>query len=154
VLYEIGYLNPALVAGYAEDFVRLLKSKNNRLVWGGMIALGTVAGLQPDTVFAHLDEVKKAMQTGSVITVDNAVTALARAASKGGKYGKAMFPLLISHLKTCRPKDVPQHSEKTLPAVTASNKEEFVAVLLKRMDDLSGSGAARVGRLIKRAEAI
>ena len=154
VLYEIGYLNPALVAGYAEDFVRLLKSKNNRLVWGGMIALGTVAELQPDTVLAHLDEVKKAMQIGSVITVDNAVLALARAASKGGQYSKAMFPLLVAHLKTCRPKDVPQHSEKTLIAVNAANRKEFTAVLLKRMDDLSGSGLARVKKVLKQAEAL
>ncbi len=32
VLYEIGYLQPELVAGYAADFLKLLKSRNNRLV--------------------------------------------------------------------------------------------------------------------------
>ena len=39
VLYEVGYLEPKLIADYAEDFVKLLRSKNNRLVWGGMTAL-------------------------------------------------------------------------------------------------------------------
>lgn len=34
VLYEIGYLQPELVAPYAEDFLKLLHSRNNRLVWG------------------------------------------------------------------------------------------------------------------------
>jgi hypothetical protein len=153
VLYEVGYIDPTLVAGYAGDFVKLLKSRNNRLVWGGMIALGTVAQLKPDVVFAHLDEIKKAMKEGSVITVDNAVLALARAASAGDKYRKAMFPVLINHLLTCRPKDVPQHSEKSLPAVNASNRKEFVAVLMKRVDDLSRSGLARVKKVIRQAEA-
>jgi len=153
VLYEVGYINPALIAGYAEDFVRLLKSRNNRLVWGAMIALGNVAELKPGVVLAHLEEIKKAMDQGSVITVDNAVAALARAASSGGRYNKAIFPLLIKHLKTCRPKDVPQHSEKSLPAVNASNKKGFIAVLGKRMEDLSGSGLARVKKVIGQAEA-
>ncbi|MBI5290319.1 MAG: hypothetical protein HY872_00390 [Chloroflexi bacterium] len=34
VLYEIGYLEPALIADYADDFLRLLQNRNNRLVWG------------------------------------------------------------------------------------------------------------------------
>ena len=152
VLYEVGYIDPALVAEYAEDFVKLLKSKNNRLVWGGMIALGAVAESKADVVFAHLEEIKKAMNEGSVITVDNGVLALARAASESDRYRTVIFPIILSHLKTCRPKDVPQHSEKSLPAVNASNKKEFVALLQKRMDDLSGSGLARVKKVVKQAE--
>ena len=66
VLYEVGYLDPALIAEYAEDFVKLLKSKNNRLVWGGMIALGTIADRKPEVVLAHLAEIEKAMNAGSV----------------------------------------------------------------------------------------
>src|ERR1700690_3867265 len=95
VLYEVGYLEPALIAGHIEDFIKLLKSRNNRLVWGGMIALGTVADLKPDVIFAHLADIQKAMNTGSVITVDNGVRTLALAASMGGKYNKAIFPYLI-----------------------------------------------------------
>ena len=154
VLYEVGYLQPALIAEYVEDFVKLLKSKNNRLVWGAMIALGAVADIKADVIFAHLAEIQKAMNSGSVITVDNGVQTLALAASKGGKYNKAIFPYLLDHLKTCRPKDVAQHSEKTLPAVVdASNKKQFIAVLEKRMEDLSGSGLARVKKVIKAASA-
>ena len=39
VLYEIGASEPGLIAGYAGEFLKLLGSKNNRLVWGGMTAL-------------------------------------------------------------------------------------------------------------------
>lgn len=154
VLYEAGYIEPALIARYAEDFVRLLKSKNNRLVWGGMIALGVVAAQKADVVLAHLDEIKKAMKDGSVITVDNAVQVLAQAASAGEKYRRVMWPLLVEHLKDCRPKDVAQHAERTLPAVTGANSRGLVAVLTKRLEDLSGSSAARVKKVIKAAQAL
>ena len=154
VLYETGYLEPALIADYAEDFVKLLKSKNNRLVWGGMIALGTIGDLKADVIFAHLAEIQKAMEAGSVITMDNGVWVLARAASKNEKYRKAIFPYLLEHLKTCRPKEVPQHSEKTLPAVNASNAAAFIKVLEKRMEDLSGAGLTRLKKVIKQAQAV
>ena len=154
VLYEIGYIDPVLVAPYAGDFIKLLKSRNNRLVWGAMIALSTVADLKADIIFAHLDEIRKIMRSGSVITVDNGVAVLARAASKGNKYNQAIFPFLLQHLKTCRPKDVAQHSEKTLPAVNASNRDTFIKVLEKRMEDLSGGGLARVRKVIKQAQSI
>jgi hypothetical protein len=150
VLYEIGYLDPSLVAGYAEDFLKLLKSRGNRLVWGGMIGLSTIADLRADFVHAHLKEILRAMEMGSVITVDNAVKTLALAASKD-VYREAIFPYLLAHLHTCRPKDVPQHAEKSLPAVDASNKDEFIAVLEKRMEDLSGPQVTRVRKVIKAA---
>jgi len=151
VLYEVGYIEPALIESYAEDFVKLLKSRDNRLVWGGMLALGVVAKPRADVVFKHFDEIKKAVDSGSVITKDNGVKVLADAASAKAEYNKVMFPYLLNHLKTCRPKEVPQHSEKTLAAVNTSNKAEFIKVLEKRMEDLSGSGLARVKKVIKGA---
>ena len=151
VLYEIGYIDPSFASPYVGDFIKLLKSRHNRLVWGGMLALGTVARLCPSEVFEHLDDVKKAMGSGSVITKDNGVKVLADTASTNEKYNKAIFPYLLKHLSSCRPKEVPQHSEKTLPAVNASNKADFIKVLEKRMEDLSGGGLARVKKVIKQA---
>jgi hypothetical protein len=151
VLYEIGAINPSLIAGYAEEFAKLLKIKNNRMAWGGMTALAEVARSDADAVFVHLEDLKKAMKTGSVITVDNGVKALAFTASANPKYDKAIFPYLLYHLSSCRPKDVAQHAEKTLVAVKASNKNEFIAVLEKRMEDLSGGGLSRVKKVIKQA---
>ncbi|MFZ5880527.1 MAG: hypothetical protein ACOY0R_14255 [Chloroflexota bacterium] len=153
VLYEIGYLDPSLIADYVEDFVKLLKSRNNRLVWGGMIALGLAAKANPDAVFKNLDAIQKAKEAGSVITVDNAVAALANTAAANMTYNAAIFPYLLEHLKTCRPKEVPQHAEKTLPAVTSANKAGFIAVLEKRMEDQSGGGLARIKKVIKQAQA-
>ncbi|HZJ24064.1 MAG TPA: hypothetical protein VFD54_12185 [Anaerolineales bacterium] len=151
VLYEVGVLAPDLIADYAEDFVKLLRSKNNRLAWGGMTALAEVAKANPDVVFKNLDAIKKAKETGSVITVDNAISTLANTAAASEKYNETIFPYLLDHLSNCRPKEVPQHSEKTLPAVNASNKANFITVLEKRMEDLSGGGLARVKKVVKQS---
>jgi hypothetical protein len=154
VLYEVGVIEPKLIAGYTEDFVKALKSKNNRLVWGGMTALAEVAKANPDAVFKHLDEIKKAKETGSVITVDNAISTLAYTAAVNEKYNKTIFPYLLKHLSSCRPKEVAQHSEKTLPAVNSKNRDEFVKTLEKRTEDLSGGALARVKKVIKKAAAL
>ncbi|MDQ3004113.1 MAG: hypothetical protein M3R47_01820 [Chloroflexota bacterium] len=152
VLYEVGVIQPDLIADYAEDFVKLLRSKNNRLAWGGMMALAEVAKANPVAVFKNLDAIKKAKETGSVITVDNAISTLAHTAAASDKYNEIIFQYLLDHLSNCRPKEVPQHSEKTLPAVNQANKADFIKVLEKRMEDLSGGGLGRVKKVIKLAE--
>jgi hypothetical protein len=154
VLYEVGVIEPKLIAEYADEFVKCLRSRNNRLVWGGMTALAEAAKADPDAVFKHLDAIKKAKEKGSVITVDNAISTLAYTASGNKKYNGVIFPYLLKHLSSCRPKEVPQHAEKTLPAVNASNKADFVKVLEKRMEDLSGGGLSRVKKVIKQASSL
>lgn len=151
VLYEVGYIEPKLISDYAEDFVKLLRSKNNRLVWGGMTALAEVAKVNPNAVFKHLDAIKKAKETGSVITVDNAISTLAYTAAAKEEYNQAIFPYLLNHLSGCRPKEVPQHAERSFPAVNSSNKADFIKVLEKRIEDLSGAGLSRVKKVIKQA---
>lgn len=152
VLYEIGYIDPALIAPYAGQFLRLLSSRNNRLVWGSMIALATIAPLRAAELYAQLALIKRAMDAGSVITVDNGVKVLAGIAAADAAYGRVIFPDLLQHLSTCRPKEVPQHAESTLVAVTAANKAEFMAVLQKRMSDLSGGALPRIKRVLKEAD--
>ena len=152
VLYEIGYLSPELIADYAGDFLKLLKSRNNRLVWGSMIALSTIAAVNADEIYEHHAEIRKVMDKGSVITVDNGVKTLALVAAGNETRRKKIFPYLLRHLETCRPKDVPQHAEKIVVAVNAKNKGEFIKVLEKRMADMTGSQVARVKRVIKEAE--
>jgi hypothetical protein len=152
VLYEIGYLKPKLISAYAGDFLKLLKIRNNRLIWGGMIALSTVGALAADELYPHTAEIQEAMGSGSVITRDAGVLALAGIASTSDERRKTIFPYLLEHLRTCRPKDVPQHSEKMLGAVSAANKAEFITVLEKRMEDLQGMQVTRVKKVIKQAE--
>lgn len=151
-LYEIGYLKPELIAPYVNDFLKLIKSRENRLVWGGMLALSTIAGLKADEIFAQVELVKKVTREGSVITCDNGIKTLAIVASSKEEYNKAIFPFLIEHLQTCRSKEVPQHAESSLAAVKNKNKLQFIETLTKRMDGLTSPQAARVKKVMRIAE--
>lgn len=152
VLYELGSLAPELIAAYAGDFLKLLQHRNNRMVWGSMIALSTIAELKAGALFPHYDEIVNAMNKGSVIAMDNGIKTLALVASTNAAYSQKIFPYLLDHLATCRPKEVTQHAEKTLSAVNTDNKNEFIAVLEKRMEDLTDSQLARVKKTIRAAQ--
>lgn len=152
VLYEIGYLNPSLIAAYGDDFLKLTRSKNNRLVWGAMIALATIAPLKADVIAAHFDDLVQVMAQGSVITRDNGMKALAAAAASHSDHNTLIFPFLLQQLATCRPKEVGQYSESVVIAVNEKNREAFVSVLGKRMADLSPAQMLRVKKVLKEAE--
>jgi hypothetical protein len=78
---------------------------------------------------------------------------LTRLATTSDQRRWEIFPYLMQHLRTCRPKDVPQHAERVIVAVSAAQSTEFICVLKGRMVDLSASQAARIKRVIKEVEA-
>ncbi|MFJ8066385.1 hypothetical protein ACIQYS_17435 [Psychrobacillus sp. NPDC096426] len=153
VAYEIGQVKPELISKYAHTFIKLLKSRNNRLVWGGMTALATIAELASEIIMAHLDTLKSAMKIGSIITTDKGVLTLAKLAAVSKENNDVIFPFLLQHLEDCRTKEIPQHSESTLLAVTYENKEEFLNVLRKREKYLTAPQLKRIKKIYKILEA-
>jgi hypothetical protein len=152
VAYEIGDLKPELISKYALTFINLLKSRDNRLVWGGMSALASIADVSSDTIMDHLETVFYAVKNGSVITIDKGIITLAKLAAVNKQNNERIFPFLLQHLETCRSKEVPQHSESTLPAVTEDNKAEFLKVLKQREEYLSVAQLKRVKKIYKQLE--
>ena len=152
VLYEIGYRNPSLIAEYTDSFAALLTSRNNRLVWGAMTALATVAPVSPDCVFSHIDRILKTYENGSVITVDSSISVLAELSRTHPAYEKRLFPILIRHLEHCRPKEVGQHAERIFIAINNNNTGSFTATLGKRYPSLTGPQKKRIDRLLKKIE--
>jgi len=149
VLYEIGYLAPDLIVGCTDDFIKLLHSKNNRLVWGAMIGLAAVAGLRPDAVWAQIEDVQRAVETGSLITVVWGVRALAKVAATSPERRHRLIPFLKSTLETCIPRDVPTHAESMLCAVDQGVKAEFLSVLEMRRAEMTPSQQARLKKVLK-----
>jgi hypothetical protein len=149
VLEQVGHLAPELIEPYCADFLRLLNSKNNRLVWGAMINLSLIADRKPQEIYAQFDDITQAIVQGSVITQDSGVKTLALVAAAGAEYNEAVFPFLLAHLQSCRPKSVPQYAESMMRAVTPDNKEKFMDVLDQRLVELSSSQQKRVKRLFK-----
>jgi hypothetical protein len=152
VLYEIGYIDPSLIAAYSENFVNLLRSSNNRLVWGSMTALSTIAGLKAHELYPHHEEIIRAVDKGSVITQDAGIKALADIAGADSAYRETLFPYLLDHLANCRPKDVAQRAEKIVTAVDTTNRQEFTDLVRKRMEYLKPSQVKRLEKVLRSVE--
>ncbi len=129
VLYETGYIAPDLIAPYAQDFIKLLHSKQNRLIWGAMIALSTIAPLAAVDLFEKRDLLIKAISQGSVITQDGGIKTLAQVAAVDQVYLDELNPFLMNFLRTCRISDLPRHAEFIVPCVNESNRHEFLTIL-------------------------
>jgi hypothetical protein len=153
VLYHVGYSNPELIQGYVAHFLDLLHSRENRMVWGGMIALATIAGLQAPAIWSRVDEVIAAVGQGTLITVVWGVKTLGRLAAADGEYRQFIFPVLLQILRTCIPRDVSMHAESILPAVDGANRQQFLDALASRQPELSPSQLAKVRRIVKKAQA-
>ena len=149
VLYELGYLAPELIAGYVDDFIKLLKHPNNRMVWGGMIALSTIASLQAEAIFPHVDEIKKTMEAGSVITNDAGFKTLAKIASRKDEYRQQIIPYLLDRLENSRPVDAPRYAEFIQAAIGPAEKDKFSDILVKWTASASGSRLARLRKVLK-----
>lgn len=152
VLYEIGEREPSLISPFVLDFIRQLKSRNNRLVWGAMTALSKIAALEPHTIYNNLDSVIKAYQGGSVITIDNSISVFAELVNAAPEYESKIFPLIIKHLETCRPKEVGQHAERAFVCVNGKNAFMFKQILQKRYDSLTDAQKKRVNKLLNKID--
>jgi hypothetical protein len=152
VLYELGYLAPELIADYVDDFLKLLKHRNNRMVWGGMIALSTIAELKADKIFPHVDEIQKTMEAGSVITNDAGIKTLTGVAVRKDEYRARIVPYLLERLSNSRPVDAPRYAEVILAAIGARDKAAFVTILEKWMEVASGSRLVRLKKAMKTAQ--
>jgi len=150
VLYEIGERNPALICEYADDFINCLNSKNNRLVWGSMTALAKISELAAGSIYENIGTVISAYEKGSTITIDNSISVFAGLCKAGEEYEKAVLPILLKHLETCRPKEVPQHAERASVCFSKNNAAAFIEVLEKRNTHLVGAGQARLKRVLKK----
>ncbi|MCM3627219.1 hypothetical protein M3194_07565 [Paenibacillus glycanilyticus] len=149
VAYEIGELQPELIGPYALTFIELLKSRDNRMVWGGMTALSTIADVASETMIEHYHQLIDAMKTGSVITMDKGILTLSKLAAVSKENNRMIVPFLLRHLENCRSKEIPQHSESALLAVTAENKEDFLKVLHKREEQLTEAQRKRIKKIYR-----
>jgi hypothetical protein len=154
VLYEIGYLDPGLIADYWGDFLKLLKSKENRMVWGALIGLATIADRHPQEIWVQIDDVMRATETGTVISHVWGIRSLARVAAADQKYKDKIFPFLLDQIRSCLPRDVPTHAESILCAVDLNNKGALLNVLEARRAELTPAQLTRFRKVLRNLEGI
>lgn len=151
VLYEVGAANPDLIAKYYKEFGKLLESRNNRLVWGAMIALDTIVLKQPKGVHSMLSKILKTADTsGSVIARDHAVGILAKLATLK-PYRSDSIALLIEQLMGCPNNQFAMYVEMSAPVIDADNRERFRKLIEKRAHDLEKeSQKKRVAKVLRK----
>jgi len=150
VLYEIGEQEPKLIADYFSEFVAQLDSKNNRLQWGIMTALGTITNERPKEIYTALPTILEVADKGSVITKDHAVNILIKLCLVE-KYSNDAFILLIEQLLKSPTNQLPMYAERAIPIVNDKNKTLFVKTLLSRLDDIEkDTKRKRVEKVIKK----
>jgi hypothetical protein len=135
VLYEIGERKPELIAGYAKNFIALLDSKNNRLQWGAMTALSSIAGENPKTIYAALSKIVAVSDGGTVITKDHCVKILIKLCAVK-QYAEDSFALLLEQILNSPPNQMPTYAEGAIPFVNDKNKSTFVNILTSRLADV------------------
>lgn len=151
-LYEIGeHEAPEMIAPYAIDFIKLLESKNNRLIWGAMTALDSIVKVQHKVIFENLSIILKSIEKGSVITIDHGVGILAKL-SAHSEYNHDAFPLLIEQLKRCPIKQFPMYAEKAEMAIISEDcKNQFITLIESRFQEMDKeSQKARINKVMKR----
>jgi hypothetical protein len=149
VLYEVGYEEPELISEYADDFLGLLGDRNNRMVWGAMIALGTIAALNPKPIWKGIGSVFKAIDSGSLITLVWGIRTLANAAAKSPSRTRSIMPKLLQYLRTCNARDVPTHLESMLPVVSKANWRTIEEVVNSRKKEMTASHLERLKKVLK-----
>ena len=148
-LYEIGYRKPELISDYYDIFLNLIESRNNRMVWGGMIALSTIVDLKHKNIFKSLDKIMIVTDKGSVITIDNGVKILIKL-TKYPEYYETTNTLLIEQLWKCPIKQLPMYSERAIECISEKNKGEFLKLLENRLSECEKSSQKnRIMKIIR-----
>lgn len=149
VLYELGEHRPELIADHADAFFAALRSKNNRLVWGGMSALDAIAALRAEALAARLPEIFAAANRGSVIAKDRAVSILAKLVVAG--QGKKALPALFAMVQTAATNQLPMYAEIAAPVIDGAHRAEFVAIVTGRLLTVEQpSKRARLEKLLRK----
>jgi hypothetical protein len=134
VLYETGYIKPELIAPYVQEFLSLLSGKNNRMIWGSMIALTTIVNLKHQEIYQSLDIIMQAVDKGSVITVDGGVIILA-SLNRHTAYADTTYPLLMEQLLKCPVKQLPMYAERSMESINERHRGEFMNIIENRLQE-------------------
>jgi hypothetical protein len=154
VLYEIGYISPQLISKYAATFIDLLDSKRNRMVWGAMIALSTIAEKVPEVIWPHRQKIKDLIDTGTVITNVAGVKTLINLCKAGDQYYHGLIDDLLVLQRDCRNVDFAKRAEGMYVVIRSPHRDTFRKLLEDRKPLLSKAAQKRVSKVIENLDIV
>lgn len=154
VLYEAGYINPQMTTKYTPDFLKLLTSKNNRMVWGAMIAVSNITPFEHEKVFEKIDLIMNLTRTGTVITHIHGINVMLKLCLIDKSYYNKLYPTLINYLKECRPVDFGKRVELYVSIINDDNKDDILEIVTTRLPDTNKSQQSRIKKALKSVDII
>ncbi len=150
-IYECGYLAPELLVPHLDVFVELVAGRNNRMIWGGMIAVSCAAKAAPEKVWEHRETLEAAWEAGTVITKVSAIHAFAAVAADSPDRAAALSPLFERVLREADPKQLVQMAEAIVPVAVEDRRGSLLAIATSRREELATDNARkRLDRLVRR----
>lgn len=149
MLYEIGYINPSLIIKYTDSFLELTKDKNNRMVWGSMIALWTVAKTEYIKINDNFDELVSVIEKGSVITQDAGLKMFAVIAGKLPETRTKILNFVLQIIRNCKPRDVYKYSVDFFQFATNEEMKKFVEAIEEIKPLMNENQKKKIERLFK-----
>lgn len=149
VIYEAGYIDPQMTSKYISKLLKLLTSKNNRMVWGAMIAISNVTPYEHEKIFEKIDLIMKLTETGTVITHIHGINVMLKLCIVDPKYYDKLYPTLINYLKECRPVDFGKRVELYTSIINDDNRDEILAIVNDRLPDVNKNQHSRIKRALK-----
>lgn len=135
VLDEVAAKEAKLVSGYAVELIALLDSKNNRLQWGAMTAIDSIAAEVPDIIYTALAKIVGAADRGSVITKDHCIGILVKLCLFT-RYADEAFQLYLEQLKAAPANQFPTYAEQAVAVLNNENLPTYMSVLAARLPEI------------------
>ena len=150
-IYECGFLAPALLVPHLPRFRALMDCGNNRMVWGGTIAIMCVAKAAPQQVWPHRKRLELCLRHGTVITQMSAVHALTSVAASDPAKADALEAWFEEVLETIGSKQLVQCGELILPVARPAYHERLLGTLVERGEELPSDNARkRLQKLVRK----
>ncbi len=146
VLYHVGYEKPEMIYKLTEVFFNLLSNRNNRMVWGAMIALTTISTIAPKEIHSNIEKIYKAFNEGSLITQIWAYKSIVNISSNPSYYD-IYIDFLLDVLEKTRPVDFTKRATLVGEIVRDNNKKRYLTILEEK-EDLSKSSSRIIQKLI------
>lgn len=148
-LYEVGERNPTLLAPHSGALFEALKSRNNRLIWGALTAIDTIAAERSAEIAKRLPEILAAAAKSSVIARDKTVSILVKLAEAG--HQAKTLPILLDTLRTAPVNQLPAYTEAVGPLIGRDEIDEFRAILQTRLRSIDQAPKrARIEKVLRR----
>lgn len=149
-IYEIAYIKPQLISDYADEYIKQLSSKSNRMQWGAMTALSSIVKEKPKELYQALPVLIDVAEKGSVITKDHYINILVGLCSDRSYYTKT-FPLLLEQLLKSATNQLPKYAEQAAGIVSEKDKTALIKTLSARVEDVeTPTKKTRLEKVIKK----